>query len=106
MVDIIGIFDFVLSNKQRECMSLGATDELWTTIDRLAEGSTGLEIFSALILAAFDALSVVVKRRDMALSTLPDPIAEVSLYQSILVNRVCSPNGFINEDSCSSCNEA
>jgi hypothetical protein len=69
-------------------MGLGATDEIWTTVDRIADGSSGREIFSALILAAFDALSVVLKRSDMSLSSYPDPMAEVALYQSLLVNRV------------------
>jgi hypothetical protein len=69
-------------------MSLGDTDELWRTIDRLADGTPPLEVFCGLILAALDALSLVLKRSDISLSTYPDPVTEVNLYQSILVNRV------------------
>jgi hypothetical protein len=69
-------------------MGLGATEEIWATVDRIADGSSGREIFSALILAAFDALSVALKRSDMSLSNYPDPMTEVALYQSLLVNRV------------------
>jgi hypothetical protein len=76
---------------QRETYGLGATDDIWTTIDLLAPGASGVEIFAAVILAAFDALSVVVKRNDISLSTFPDPVTEVALYQTLLVNRVPSP---------------
>jgi len=57
-------------------------------IDRSAEDASGRDIFQSLILAGFDALSVVLKRSDMTISTFQDPISEVNLYQSILVNRV------------------
>ena len=76
---------------QRETYGLGATDDIWTTIDLLAPGASGGEIFAAVVLAAFDALSVVVKRNDISLSTFPDPVTEVALYQALLVNRVPSP---------------
>ena len=75
-------------------MGLGATDEIWATVDRIADGSSGREIFSALILAAFDALAVVLKRSDISLSNYPDPMTEVALYQSLLVNRV-NPFSFV-----------
>jgi len=87
--------------QQRETYGLGATDELWTTIDRLAPGASGREIFAAIVLATFDALAVVVKRNDISLSTFPDPVSVVALYQSLLVNRVptlpCFPS--VNERS-------
>lgn len=70
---------------------MGATDELWTTIDRLAPAASGREIFAAIVLASFDALAVVVKRNDISLSNFPDPVSEVALYQSLLVNRVPFP---------------
>jgi hypothetical protein len=76
-------------------MGLGATEEIWATVDRLADGSSGREIFSALILAAFDALSVILKRNDMSLSNYPDPMTEVALYQSLLINRVTPPHSLI-----------
>jgi hypothetical protein len=76
-------------------MGLGATDEIWATVDRITDGSSGREIFSALILAAFDALSVVLKRSDISLSSYPDPMTEVALYQSLLVNRVLPSHSFI-----------
>jgi hypothetical protein len=57
-------------------------------IDRLADGASGSHIFAVTILAAFDALAVVLKRNDMTVSNFPDPLSEVTLYQSILVNRV------------------
>ena len=70
-------------------MSLGDTDNLWNTIDRLAPDSSAREIVSAIILAAFDCVSIVLKRSD-TLSTFPEPITEVNLYQSLLVNRIPS----------------
>jgi hypothetical protein len=72
-------------------MSLGKTEEFWSTIDRIADKASGRDIFQSLIMAAFDALSIVLKRSDMTTSTLQDPISEVSLYQSFLVNRVILP---------------
>jgi hypothetical protein len=57
-------------------------------IDRLADGASGSQIFTVIILAAFDALAIVLKRSDMTISNFPDPLSEVTLYQSILVNRV------------------
>jgi hypothetical protein len=72
-------------------MSVGKTEEFWSTIDRIADKASGRDIFQSLIMAAFDALSIVLKRSDMTTSTLQDPISEVSLYQSFLVNRVILP---------------
>lgn len=71
-------------------MSLGDTKDVWTAVDRLVDGSAPGEIYAGLIIAAFDALSLVLKRSDMALSSYPEPISEVALYQAILVNRVTS----------------
>jgi|SRR5277367_774375 hypothetical protein len=91
MILLISLVLFPLCIKayrQRETYGLGATDDIWTTIDRLAPGASGREIFAAIVLAAFDALSVVVKRNDISLSTFPDPVTEVALYQALLVNRV------------------
>lgn len=68
-------------------MGLGDTEGLWNTIDRLALDSTARDLVSAIILAAFDCLSIVLKRSD-TLSTLPEPITEINLYQSILVNKI------------------
>src|SRR5579859_2870499 len=68
-------------------MGLGDTDNLWNTIDRLAPDSSARDLVSAIILAAFDCLSIVLKRSD-TLSTFPEPITEVNLYQSLLVNRI------------------
>jgi hypothetical protein len=72
-------------------MSLGDTDELWKTIERLAEGSSPRDIAASLILASFDALSLILKRSDITMSQLPDPLTEVILYQSLFVNRVTNP---------------
>ena len=57
-------------------------------IERLAENTSARDIIQSLVLAGFDALSLVLKRSDMTTSTFQDPISEVTLYQSILVNRV------------------
>ena len=73
---------------QRETMSLGKTEEIWVMIERLAENTSARDIIQSLVLAGFDALSLVLKRSDMTTSTFQDPISEVTLYQSILVNRV------------------
>jgi len=61
-------------------------------IERLAEGIDTSQIFPAIIMAAFDALAIVLKRSDMTLNPLPEPVVEVTLYQSILANRVVLPN--------------
>jgi hypothetical protein len=45
-------------------------------------------MFSTVILAAFDALSLALKRSDISISNFPDPMTEVTLYQSLLSNRV------------------
>jgi hypothetical protein len=79
-------------------MALGSTEDVWTTIDRLSNDASGLQIFSSLILAAFDALSVVLKRSDMSVSNFPDPISEVTLYQSLLINRVSAFNTLLMID--------
>jgi len=72
-------------------MQLGDTEKLWGTIDRLCNPETmPMDIVSAIILAGFDCLAIVLKRSD-TLSSFPDPITEVNLYQSILVNRVPPP---------------
>ena len=68
-------------------MTLGDTDSFWNMIDRLAPDASPRDLISAIILAGFDCLSIVLKRSD-TLSTFPDPVTEVNLYQSILVNRV------------------
>jgi len=61
-------------------------------IERLADGIDPSQIFPAIITAAFDALAMVLKRSDMTLNPLPEPVTEVTLYQSILANRVVLPN--------------
>lgn len=69
-------------------------------IDRLVDGATGSQIFTAIILAAFDALAIVLKRSDMTVSNFPDPLSEVTLYQSILVNRVFTLATLLMKDPC------
>ena len=68
-------------------------------MDRLAPGASGRELFAAIILATFDALSAVLKCNEMTLSAFADPITEVSLYQSLLVNRVPLRRDLANIDS-------
>ena len=77
-------------------MTLGDTDSFWNMIDRLAPDASPRDLISAIILAGFDCLSIVLKRSD-TLSTFPDPVTEVNLYQSILVNRVpCLPPSLLH----------
>jgi len=60
-------------------------------IERLADGIDTSRVFPAIITAAFDALAFVLKRSDMTVNPLPEPVTEVTLYQSILANRVVLP---------------
>jgi hypothetical protein len=59
-------------------------------VDRFADDASGRELFRSLTLAAFDSLSIASKHTDFTIYVGQDPISEVHLYQSILINRVSS----------------
>jgi len=72
-------------------MSLGDTEHIWNMIRRMSlPHATAQDVCKNLILAGFDGLAIVLKRSDINLSTYPEPMTEVALYQSIIVNRVLS----------------
>lgn len=78
-----------LSNVKRESMTLGDTEHIWNMIRRMSlPHATAQDVCKSLILAGFDALAIVLKRSDITLSAYPEPMTEVALYQSIIVNRV------------------